>query len=79
MSTTKLIKFEFLDVIENGKLIGGFSVAMQSNSDSNNDFMTNNCHAGNCSTKTCKKHKLKPLQGSNNCGKNCVSSCGKKH
>ena len=44
-----------------------------------NDFLTNNCHAGNCSTKSCKKYNIKKLHGSNNCGKNCVTSCGKKH
>lgn len=79
MKTNKSIKLDLLTEIENGKLIGGFSVAIESDSDSSNDFLTNNCHAGNCSTKSCKKYNIKKLHGSNNCGKNCVTSCGKKH
>ena len=78
MKKFNLSPVELMSNNETDKLIGGFSVAIASSYESDDSFMTNNCHAGNCSTKSCKKYKQKKIPGTNNCGKNCVSSWGSK-
>lgn len=83
MNNKKILQFERLNHTDSFKLIGGFSIAFDTEMQQDSTQKVNNCHGGNFKVGCGGGHKNKKDTVSKhlpnkNCKGNCVPGCGDK-